>query len=157
MPDRVYPRYYNPAVHENLLMNVANSTAGFMTDAPAWRTGYYQQEIRLNKEVKYFVYRTMKLHMPFPYTRKAMIANLNNEIRQMQDDLGVNGLELVNLQSLYNLSATWVGRGFEKIGDYSFIRTPDGADFVYLRNAGRPTLIPEIIIYLRPLGFRQIR
>jgi hypothetical protein len=157
----VYPRFYQISRYENLFIN--KRVAGFYIPEPLRQTlrfnkQYYHQTITLGGKSHLFVYRKISIPRFFPFTKQKLCRYMDSLISEMSAQLGAAG-EFNDTVLRLLLTAKIKGIGIpngsdaKKSGDSVCIISPSGEETTFLKDSGKPILIPYYEVYFRPLGY----
>ena len=157
----IYPRFYQLSRYKNLLIN--KRVAGFYIPESLQQTlrtnkQYYLQTITLDGKSHLFVYRKITIPRFFPFTKQKLCGYMDSLISEMSAQLGAAGeFNDAVLRSLLTAKIKGIGipngSDTKKNGDFVSITSPSGDETTFLKDSGKPILIPYYEVYFRPLGF----
>lgn len=161
MQTKIYPRFYQLFRYNNLFIN--KRVAGFyvpqhLSQSIVRKKGFYYQTICVAKKSYLFVYKdfTLPTFLPF-FSKNKLCLFLDDTIKKLQDEIAVSGehdADAINM--LLSTPIKWIGipssNGNPDACDSVSIIDPSGKESVYLKESGKPILIPYFEVYFRPLG-----
>jgi hypothetical protein len=161
MQTKIYPRFYQLFKYNNLFIN--KRVAGFyiphqFAQLIVRKKGLYYQTLCIDSTSYLFVYREFSLPTFFPFFSKNKLRlYLDDTIKKLQDEIGVSSehdADAINM--LLSTPIKWVGipksNGNPDACDSVSIIDSSGKESVYLKESGKPILIPYFEVYFRPLG-----
>jgi hypothetical protein len=161
MQTKIYPRFYQLFQYKNLFIN--KRVAGFYIPQQSAqlvvrKRGLYYQALCIDSTSYLFVYKdfTLPTFLPF-FSKSKLRLYLDDTIKKLQDEIGVNGdFDADAINMLLSTPIKWVGipksNGNPDACDSVSIIDPSGKESVYLKESGKPILIPYFEVYFRPLG-----